>query len=160
GGDGMRLQFLQFSSDFEDFAKVINSVLADPHGPTPWRLQELPKSELTLGGLGLSDRPSWGRRYAVFHNQIRLAEIEVAPAYQYTTETPHVRVYIGLDWVRLLGFGTIRNFLTEIAMFISEYRPGTEEYVETNWTIDRALMGVLWKTQEISQFGMDDEPSH
>ena|SRR5215470_9101151 len=40
---------LQFFSDFEDFANVINSWLTDeyayPHG-NPWRLQELPKSEL------------------------------------------------------------------------------------------------------------------
>jgi len=58
---------LQFFSDFEDFANVVNSWLTDPdvrpHN-SPWRLQELPQSELSkLGGSG----PTYGRTYAVFH---------------------------------------------------------------------------------------------
>jgi hypothetical protein len=95
----------------------------------------------------------------VFHNQIRLGEIEIAPNYKYSTETPHVMAHIELDWVRLFAFGTIRDFLTAIARHITDYRSETEEY-EKNRAIDRALMEVLWKTQEISQFGLDDEPSH
>ena len=51
---------MQFFSDFDDFAKVVNSWLADPdaypHGK-PWRLQELPKSELlALGYFGPNRR--------------------------------------------------------------------------------------------------------
>ena len=36
----------------------------------------------------------------------------------------------------------------------------TLEWLQTNQEIDSAMIGVLWTTQEISQFGMDDEPSH
>src|SRR5262249_33611353 len=65
---------LQFFSDFEDFAKVVNSWLAVPDASRhckPCRLQELPKSELlALGSFG----PTYGRTYAVFHNQVRVGE--------------------------------------------------------------------------------------
>jgi hypothetical protein len=30
------------------------------------------------------------------------------------------------------------------------------EYFEMNHKVDRALMDVLWKTQRISQFGLDE----
>jgi len=36
----------------------------------------------------------------------------------------------------------------------------TLEWLQTNQEIDSAMIGVLWTTQEISQFGMDDEPRH
>jgi hypothetical protein len=156
---GVGKEELQFFSDFEDFANVVNWWLGDPdiHPNGPWRLQELPKSELsTLGG---QYHPTYGRRYAVFHNQVRVGLIEVRP-WQYSTESPHVIAHIELDWVRLLPLGTIRSFLTDIALHMSEYRSGTIEYLQTNQAIDLAMMDVLWKTQEISEFGMDDEPSH
>jgi hypothetical protein len=52
---------LQFFSDFEDFANVVNWWLADPdvHPDNPWRLQELPKSELLK--LGDPEYPTYGR---------------------------------------------------------------------------------------------------
>src|SRR5262245_24422426 len=65
---GVGKKELQFFSDFEDFANVINSWLTDqhayPHG-NPWRLQELPKSELSLWASGAG--PAYGRTYAAFH---------------------------------------------------------------------------------------------
>jgi hypothetical protein len=74
---------LLFFSDFEDFANVVNWWLADPdiypHG-NPWRLQELPKSELSK--LWTGEGPTYGRSYAVFHNQVRLGEIEVKPLWE------------------------------------------------------------------------------
>src|SRR5262245_26011280 len=86
---------LQFFSDFEDFANVINSWLTDPyaypHG-NPWRLQELPKSELSA--LWHGDGPTYGRTYAVFHNQVRIGEIEIKPDWKYSTESPRVEVHV------------------------------------------------------------------
>jgi hypothetical protein len=116
---GVGKEQLQFFSDFEDFAKVVNSWLADPdaypHG-NPWRLQELPKSELlALGYFG----PTYGRTYAVFHNQVRVGEIEIAPAWKYSTQDPRIRVHVELDWVRLFSFETIRGFLIDIAKYVS-----------------------------------------
>jgi len=68
---------------------------------------------------------------------------------------------LGLDLplVRLLAGGTIRSFLIDIAMHVSETGL-TLEWLQTNQQIDLAMIGVLWETQEISEFGMDDEPSH
>jgi hypothetical protein len=110
--------------------------------------------------LGAHDSPTYGRRYAVFHNQVRCGEIEVEPDWEYSTQNPRVTVHIELDWVRLLAFGTIRRFLTHIALHISEYNPGTLELLQTNQEIDLAMTSVLWQTQEISQYGMENEPGY
>jgi hypothetical protein len=152
---------LQFFSDFEDFANVINSWLTDPdiHPlASPWRLQELPKSELSAlwGGSG----PTYGRTYAVFHNQLDVGKIEVKPDWKYSTQSPRVTVHVELDWVRLLRFETIRSFLSDIALHITEYRQGTLEYVEANQQIDLGMTRVLWGTQEISQYGFENDPGH
>jgi hypothetical protein len=117
----VREQDLQFFSDFEDFANVVNWWLADPdvHPPErPWRLQELPTSELLK--LGPHDSPSYGRTYAVFHNQVRVGEIEIKPHWEYSSQNPRVEVHVELDWVRLLALGTIRSFLIDIAQHVSE----------------------------------------
>jgi hypothetical protein len=143
--------WLQFVSDFEDFANVVNWHLV---GWAPWRLQELPTFELSK----LADTsPAHGRRYAVFHNQARLGGIEVEPDSRYSTETPGVTIHIELNCVHLLPFETIRSFLTYIA---GQTFGGTPEYFQTNEKIDLAMMGVLWKTQEISQFGTEDDPGY
>ena len=156
---GVGKEELQFFSDFEDFANVVNSWLADPdvHPDNPWRLQELPKSELLK--LGNPEYPTYGRTYAVFHNQVRVGKIEIKPDLEYSSQNPHVRVHVELDWVRLFALGTIRSFLIDIAQHVSETRLKLE-WLQTKQEIDLALIDVLWKTQEISQFGMDDEPSH
>jgi hypothetical protein len=140
----------QFSSDFEDFANVINWHLLDY---APWRLQELPTFELSK--LAIS-QPAYGRRYAVFHNQARVGEIELEPDYRYSTETPGVTIHIELNWVRLLPFETIRDFLTHMAVETFGYQRGTPEYFQTNEEIDLAMMDVLWKTQQISKLEFDE----
>jgi hypothetical protein len=156
---GVGKQELQFFDDFKNFANVFNDwqvePYAYPHG-TPWRLQELPKSELLK--LGGPDGPTYGRSYAVFHNQVRLGEIEITPHYDYSTQQPHVRVHVELDFARLLHFGTIRAFLADIATHTTEYHPNTLKSVEINQEIDRAIAFVLWETQEISRYGL--EPGH
>jgi hypothetical protein len=157
---GVDERVLQFFSDFEDFANVVNWWWLDPdlQNDGPWRLQELPKSELLM--LGPPDSPSYGRCYAVFHNQVRLGKIEIQPQWEYHTANPLVRVHVELFWARLLALGTIRSFLIDIALHISEYREGTLEYLQTNQQIDLSMLDVLWETQEISQFGMENQPGH
>ena len=39
----------------------------------------------------------------MFHNQVRLGELEVAADWNYSTENPRVVVHVNLNWVRLLG---------------------------------------------------------
>jgi hypothetical protein len=144
----------QFSSDFEDFANVINWHLVDDD---PWRLQELPTFELSK--LARSS-PAYGRRYAVFYNQGRVGEIELEPDWRYSTENPDVTVHIELNLVRLLPFETIRSFLTHVAINTFGYEQSTLEYFQMNQKIDLAMMDVLWKTQEISEFGTEDDPGY
>jgi hypothetical protein len=96
----------------------------------------------------------------VFHNQVRIGEIEIEPDWKYSTQNPRVTTHVELDWVRMLAAGRIRGFLIDLAQHISEYRPGTVEYLQTNHEIDLALIGVLWETQEVSQYGFENEPGH
>jgi hypothetical protein len=152
---------LQFFNDFEDFADVVNFWLTDPHihpHNSPWRLQELPKSELSLWA-GVHG-PTYGRTYAVFHNQVRLGEIEIKPDRKYSSQNPRVTAHIELDWVRLLHFETIRSFLTDIATHVSEYRPGKMDYVQANQEIDRAMTSVLWNALKAPQYSFENEPSY
>jgi hypothetical protein len=161
---------LQFFSDFDDFANVLNEWLASPYAysaisdaGSPWRLQGLSDTDLHLHG-HFDAGPTPGRRYAVFHNQVRLGEFEVEPRRwsEYSTQNPRVRAYVKLNWVRLLHFGRIRSFLTDIALHVTEYQPGTLEYLQTNQEIDRAVMALLWDTQEISmfEFEFDHQPDY
>jgi hypothetical protein len=71
-----------------------------------------------------------------------------------------VRVYIELDWVRLLPFVTVRSFLVDIATHVSEYRSGTVDYVQANQEIDRAMSSVLWKALKAPQYSVENEPSY
>jgi hypothetical protein len=113
-----------FFSDFENFANVINWHLVNY---TPWRVQELPTSELSKLA---RTSPAYGRRYAVFHNQARVGEIELQPYNLYNTENPGVTIHIELNWVRLLPFESARDFLTHVAAYTFEYQRGTLEYFE------------------------------
>jgi hypothetical protein len=142
-----------FFNDFADFAAVVNRWLAEDYfGGTPWRLQELPDTELKLG---YREGPDFGRRYAIFYNQVSLGTLEVSPGYRYSTEKPVVRSHVELDWVRLIAFDTIRGFLDVIALHACDANAVTAEYVETRVCIDRALTRALWQTQHIMQSDLD-----
>lgn len=143
-----------FFDDFTDFSAVVNWWLADDYVGGPWRLQELPGTELKLD---FSDMPDFGRRYAIFHNQISVGTLEVSPSFRYNTEEPNVRTQIELNWIRLFSFDNVQSFLTGIALHVCDPDPSTKEYSQTRQNIDRALTEVLWQIQQISEFGMDGE---
>jgi hypothetical protein len=136
-----------FFADFADFADVVNSWLADEHIGSSWRLQELPDTELTLQGF---DHPDFGRRYAVFHNQVRLGLLEVSPKIRYRTENPDVRTNIELDMVRLLPFDTIVDFLNVIASHVTDPDQSSAESVLATQSIHVALTKVGWQTHQIT----------
>lgn len=143
----------QFFADFEDFADVVNWWLADPQVGGPWRLQELADAELNLD---VSDSPTHGRRYAIFHNQERLGTLEVSDFF-YRTEAPRVITRLRLDYVSLLSFDAVRSFLSAIALHTCDARPNSKEYSQATQAIDRAMTEVLWQKQQVSTFGMDGE---
>jgi hypothetical protein len=99
----------------------------------------------------------FGRRYAIFHNHVHLGELELEPIYRYSAETPTVRTRIKLDSVRLLGVGTIRDFLAGVALHVCDSDSSTREYLQSQMYIDRALTESLWQTGRITEFGMDGE---
>jgi hypothetical protein len=141
-----------FFGDFVDFAAVVNWWLADVG--SPWRLQELPNTVLELG---FYDMHHFGRRYAVYHNQVHLGTLEVSPGIPYSAKEPNVFAAIELNWVRLLSFDAIQSFLTDIALHVSDPDQNSSEYLRTRHCIDSALMQVLWQTVAVSEFGMDGE---
>jgi hypothetical protein len=62
----------KFFTDFADFAGVANWWFSQPYIGwlgRPWRLQELPDTELKLT---FSDSPTFGRRYDLYHNQVQV----------------------------------------------------------------------------------------
>lgn len=143
----------RFFDDFSDFARVVNWWLADKDVGGPWRLQELPDTELTLH---FSDMPNFGRRYSVFHNQVKVGILEVFPAgIKCGAEEPWVHTDIEIEWVRLLSYRTIRSFLHDIAMHVTDPRPDTNQHLQNETLIDQALADVMWETQRISDAGMD-----
>jgi hypothetical protein len=153
GREGITRGVQQFFADFEDFADIVNWSLAAPHVGGPWRLQELPDAELSLD---FSDSPTHGRRYAIFHNQERLGTLEVSDFF-YRTEAPRVITRLRLDYVRLLSFDAVRNFLSAIALHTCDASPDSKEYSQATQAIDRAMTQALWRTQQISTFGMNGE---
>jgi hypothetical protein len=144
-----------FFADFRDFARVVNWWLSDSDVGGPWRLQELPDTELALQ---FSDMPNFGRRYSIFYNQVNIGTLEVFPAgLRYSAEKPLVYADIEIEWVRLLSLGTIREFLADIALHVTDSNPNTNEHLQTEILIDRALAEAMWRTYRISESGMDGE---
>lgn len=132
---------MKFFDDFEDFGYVVNWWLADEHVGSHWRVQELPNAELRLGSY---DSPTYGRRYAIFCNQIKLGILEVHDF------DPCVIAQIKIEFVRLLSFGEIQDFLVAIALHICDPNPDSKEYIDARQTIDRAMIAVCWESGEIS----------
>jgi hypothetical protein len=159
---GVGAHDLRFFTDFKDFADVVNWWFADEDlsGRAPWRLQELPDPELRLGSF--EGGPRYGRRYEVFHNQVRVGILELKAANRnYSTQSPRVATHIELEWARLLACGVIRDFFEVIALHTCDLRPLSPEYFEAHLCIDRAMLLLLWETQQVSAFGsVEVAPGH
>jgi hypothetical protein len=140
----------RFFVDFAEFVDVVNCWLAEKYVGSRWRLQELPTTELRLNHF--SSGPEFGRRYALFHNQIKLGELEISPSISYSTETPEVHTNIEISWARLLSMDDITNFLDCIAMHVTNPRQDSAEYAAARRTIHFALTKCLWGTYRVSEF--------
>jgi hypothetical protein len=138
-----------FFADFKEFANIVNSWLGEALGGSPWRLQELPDTEKKLNYM---DEPTFGRRYDIFYNQVALGTLEVSPGYPYSAEEPNVYTDIELDWVRLLPFKTIHDFLVGVALHVCRPERNSTNYLEARADIDRAMTKVLWENNRISEF--------
>lgn len=143
-----------FFAEFKEFADVVNWWLADEDVGTNWRLQELPDTDLKHS---FSDMPQFGRRYDVFHNQVKVGTLEVSPGVEYGSEKPDVRTSIQLKWVRLLDVYTIREFLGGIALHVCDPHPGTMGYLEARAAIEGCLTNALWDAQRISEYDLEPD---
>ena len=63
----------KFFYEFDDFADAVNWYLADDTIKSPWRLQELPDTDVGTAETG----PMSGRTYAVFYNQIEVGNLKI-----------------------------------------------------------------------------------
>jgi hypothetical protein len=59
---------------------------------------------------------------------------------------------IKLNWVRLLPFKTIHDFLAGVALHVCRPERNSTNYLEARADIDRAMTKVLWENAEISEF--------
>jgi hypothetical protein len=120
----------------------VNSLLSGIN--SRWRLQELAKTEL-VGALALEDMPSYGRRYQIFCGPQRLGVLEIRNSYPYTAEEKKVHASIELEWVRLLPWDTVVQFLHCCADYISDAGD-----VRNSTSIQAAMNRCLWEGLRIS----------
>lgn len=144
----------QFFHDFDDFADVINWWLAEDPSGSPWRLQELPDTELKLGPWY---EPAFGRRYAIFYNQVNLGTLEVYALTDYCKDAPTVSSELEMELVRLLPFNAIRAFLTGIALHVACNDQLGKDYSQSCSAIDQALLAAVWQAQRISPYDLDPD---
>jgi hypothetical protein len=147
----VRKEHQLFFDDFADFVEVVNRWLEDEHVGSRWRLQELPETEMSLHGV-FNYGPSFGRRYAVFYNQVQLGELEVEPWVGYSAERPRVLTRIHLEYARLLSFATIRDFLRIIAGYSCYYERDGKNYFQAQQAIDSAMTEALWQSNQVDVY--------
>jgi hypothetical protein len=153
-GWGVYDQDQKFFADFEYFADVVNWWFATPDIGGPWRLQELADTELRLG---FHDSPTYGRRYDIYHNQVRAGSLELRASYLDGEVIANIRI----EWPRLLTATTIRDLLGIIALHICNPAPTSEGYRQAQAAITSCLTDTLWQTQHISRYDRhDDSPDY
>jgi hypothetical protein len=131
-----------FLEDFREFSDVLNDWLQN----TPWRVQELPDIELTLT---MSDSPDFGRRYEVYHCAAKIGLMEISPGIQYRIKSPATTLDLEIEWVRLLSYKSVHDFLYAVAAHVCESRG--QEWAEATSNIDRAMTEVVWQSQRLTE---------
>jgi hypothetical protein len=145
-----------FFADFKDFADVVNWWLADEFTASRFRLQDLPDTDVSLN-VDHSYGPTYGRCFAIYHNQTRVGRLEIYPL-EYRTESPEVRTNVQIDWSRFFDFGELTDFLWAIAMHVtSQQGEKREERITAGQTINSALTKTMWDNYRVSQYDTGDD---
>jgi hypothetical protein len=98
--------------------------------------------------LGSSDGPSYGRRYDIFYNQIKIGDLEIEAHWNYSPAAPEVTTAIELDWARLLRFGQISNLIYWIGILTaSGGGPSGEERRAAMDALRGAALDQLWQIE-------------
>jgi hypothetical protein len=147
----------RFFTDFAQFADVVNSELADGYTQSPWRLQDLPDGDRRIG-VDFDHGPILGRSFELFYNKTSLGRLEIGPGHPYSAENPQVNTAVEIRWVRLLGFHAINELFDCVAMYVTDPRPNSDEYVAARQYIQRSLTETLWdSTFRISKYDHPDD---
>ncbi|MBU6457807.1 MAG: hypothetical protein KGK01_19115 [Bradyrhizobium sp.] len=139
----------RFFADFRDFADVINWWLAEESIASRFRLQDLPAGDRSLN-VDFSNGPSLGRSFAIYYNQTRVGELEIAPAYKYTTAKPSVNTNIEIDWARFVGFDELTVFLDAIAWHVVSANSLSDEYRDASQNMLRALTNAVGQLSRLA----------
>jgi len=139
-----------FFYHFAEFGNALNAWLANKFTGSNWRVQELPKTTLTLDAI--DDQPTFGRRYEVFCGPNKLGRLEITASYPYDTEARQVRASIKLDWVRLLSWDTVMDFLQAVSVHISSDGDQSNAHL-----LNAAMSRSLWNSLQVhsEDLGLD-----
>ena len=143
----------KFFYDFDDFADVMNWYLAEEYIRSPWRLQELPDTDVGTAESG----PIPGRAYAVFYNQIKLGKLEIHGRAFYGREDKTIFAQLTLDWVRLLSYDDVLAFLNGLAGHVVDLNRQSGEYAAATNAINAAMLKALWDSHRISRFEISND---
>src|SRR4051812_20833879 len=120
------------------FATILNRWLDD----TPWRIQELGDPQLRV--MALPDSPSYGRRYEIFFNQIRLGTLEIAAVHGYGLHHQNIRAAIELMFARLLRFSSIKTFLSFLSPLTTS---NVDEEQRVLFLMHDSMLERLWRIE-------------
>jgi hypothetical protein len=150
-----------FFSDFFEFGDVMNWWLADQHVGSRWRIQELPKTELSID---FRDSPEFGRTYEIFCGPIKLGCMEISASSRYE-RTKKVQASIELEWVRLLSWDNLTSFLSAVATHVNS-ADDFNNFANIQGSMSRCLwdslvvrdqdLGLDWGSLEVTLQGMAD----
>ena len=129
----------RFLADFDIFATILNRWLDD----TPWRIQELDDPELG-GVMALPDSPSYGRRYDIFFNQIRLGTLEITAVHGYGSDHQNISAAIELTYARLLTFNSIKSFISFLSSLATS---NVEEQQRVLFLMHDSMLQRLWQIE-------------
>ena len=127
----------------------MNHWFADEHTGSRWRIQEQPRTELSIG---FREGPAFGRRYEIFCGPIKIGAMEISASYPYTVGNKNIRASIELMWVRLLSWDTLTNFLGAVATHINSAGDSNNAI-----RIQSAMARSLWDSLKIENqdFGLN-----
>jgi hypothetical protein len=141
----------RFFEEFKEFADVVNWWLSDEFINSSFRLQDLPDDDMSLN-VSYDYGPIFGRRFALYFNQMDIGRLEIYPSTGYATDHPVVNTSVEITVPRLLGFGQLTEFLRAIAMHVTRGEAGSAYPLSAEFSIQFGLTETLWGNYRISEF--------
>jgi hypothetical protein len=129
-----------FFADFSIFADKLNRWF----DPEPWRVQELPKLELS-GAAALSEATTYGRRYKIFYNDFEVGLLQIQPLPARWGPGRNIRTNIELEFARFLPFHAIMILTGFVAALTAV--GSREEGQNATFATWAAMLNRLWQIE-------------